>query len=216
MQKFLAFLPFTLANLDQIQETLKEVEEFQSPTGSRSLTSLQSVGNLNNYGCWCYFEESTYVKGKGVPTDDYDRECKKYNQGFQCIMMEDATCSPYSKPYSQPPNLAMAGLGFANVDIETECAVLNAGDECAIDTCVVESNFALAVTKLTSGGVSLTVSSFHTAGFPLDSTCTPIQSNVQGPRDSCCGEYPTKFPFRSLGGLQECCSDGKVRATGGC
>ena len=49
MQKFLAFLPFTLANLDRIQKTLKEVEEFQSTNGSRSLTSLNSVSSLNNY-----------------------------------------------------------------------------------------------------------------------------------------------------------------------
>lgn len=216
MQKFLAFLPFTLANLDRIQKTLKEVEEFQSTNGSRSLTSLNSVSSLNNYGCWCYFEESNYVKGKGAPTDDYDRECKKYNQGFQCIMMESGdTCSPYSQAYNQP-HIASLALGFATFDIETECALLNAGNECAIDTCVVESNFVLEITKLTSGGVQLTVTSFHTAGFPSDTTCMPFQGNVQGPRDSCCGEYPTKFPFRSLGGLQECCSDGKVRATGGC
>lgn len=129
--------------------------------------------------------------------------------------MEDSACQPYSQAYTQPANLAMAGLGLAEVDVESECASLNTGN-CAINTCVVESTFVLEITKLTASGQSLTVTSFHTAGFPIETTCTPIQGNAAGPRDACCGDFPNKFPFRTLGGLQECCSDGKIRATGGC
>merc|ERR1711879_121578 len=183
---------------------------------TRSLDSLSSVRSLNNYACWCYFTEETYSKGKGVPMDAYDAECKKYNQGFQCIMMEDSTCAPYSQVYNGLPNLPLAGLGLAVVDIETECNVLNAGNDCQINTCIVESSFILEVTKLSSSGSAVNVTSFHSAGFPIDTSCTPVQGGQSGPRDACCGDFPHKFPFRTMGGLQECCADGKIRATGGC
>merc|ERR1711936_340567 len=55
--------------------------------------SLASIGNqlaqYNGYGCWCYFDETNYARGKGAPVDVVDKLCKKYSEGFQCIMMSD-------------------------------------------------------------------------------------------------------------------------------
>ena len=130
-------------------------------------------------------------------------------------MMEDATCSPYSQTYTAPTLLTAYALGTVSIDIETECTNDNTG-ACAINTCIVESTFIYETTRLSISGSSLEVTNYHHLGFQVDTTCTPIQSTVNSPRDACCGSYPERFPFRTLGGLQECCSDGKVRATGGC
>lgn len=171
---------------------------------TRSLASIgDQLAQYNGYGCWCYFDETNYARGKGVPVDDVDRLCKNYSEGFQCIMMADEACMPYSESYVSPANLD------GSTDIITECNTANVGNQCAIDTCIVEAQFLVDFELV--GAVSLTIKYLHALNFDVEANCIKIANANSGQRDSCCGDYPERYPYRSMAGFMECCSDGKVR-----
>lgn len=113
--------------------------------------------------------------------DDVDRLCKNYSEGFQCIMMADDACMPYSETYASPPNLD------GSTDIITECGAANIGNQCAIDTCIVEAQFLVDFELV--GAVSLTIKYLHALNFDVEANCVKVVNANSGQRDSCCGDY---------------------------
>ena len=103
---------------------------------------------------------------------------------------------PYSQAYVAPPGLD------GNTDIIAACSSLNAGDQCAIDTCIVEAQFLVDFELV--GAVSLTIKHLHALNFDVDSNCVKVVNPNNGPRDSCCGEYGA-FNLIMMGEMRKKC-----------
>ena len=71
----------------------------------RALTEIMgsTMDQINNYGCWCYFEEQ-HGQGKGQPVNDVDEYCKQLHQGYDCAKLDSGnTCVPWEANYNSRP-----------------------------------------------------------------------------------------------------------------
>jgi len=190
---------------------------FTAPSINRNANDT-FARQMNNYGCWCYFDaENTgqYHLAKGEPQDDYDRACKRYNLGMECVAMDHAlasvACSPYSVTYNMPVGVKeSASASGTPVDIIAACNALNVGDTCAQQTCIVEQHLVYDVSELTLTTQPI-VTQFHAANFPVETACV-VRPGTAGEKE-CCGSFPNRYPFKPLGGIRECCPDGSVTAS---
>merc|ERR1712178_117332 len=99
---------------------------------------LQMIGE--GYGCWCYFQEDV-GKGKSDPIDRLDSICKILHQGYECSMLDDSSCVPYNAQYNRP-NVFFIGN---KEQIRPACEAINAGNQCNINACTVETSFVFSV-----------------------------------------------------------------------
>jgi len=190
----------------EIREALGQIAE--NGTASRSLGG--TVSDVGGYGCWCYID-STHGKGRGKPLDELDAECKTLHHNYECLIMEGemggaGACvdDPWEVNYNRDVNVFMAMFSLDESAVQTACEVANAGDVCASNVCKVEMSFSIRIAAHDTVG-NTNPAFVHDKGFnPLtDETC-PIKSGTPSER-SCCGSYPTRFPFKSYSGNRACC-----------
>ena len=137
--------------------------------GQRALQQA-NMGLINEYGCWCYFEEGIF-SAKGTPVDEIDEICKKLIHGYECIMME-YDCTPWEIGYE-----SAVGSGFSphglNVDnLRAECAALNGGSTgCEYATCTVEGWFVMNWLRYAMFGGTIDYSMRHAEGFDPEANC---------------------------------------------
>merc|ERR1712217_961397 len=60
------------ASLASMEKGFKQLQEM---TGNNRNLMVSSISSLNKYGCWCYFDDAV-GKGKGLPKDFIDEECR--------------------------------------------------------------------------------------------------------------------------------------------
>ena len=104
---------------------------FTPDSRSFSPAFVQQISGLQNYGCWCYFDEN-HGLGKSQPVDDIDNYCKQLHNNYECTIM-DGCGDPWTIVYNAAP-LYMS-------DVATVCQNLNDGNDCAIKVCTIESKF---------------------------------------------------------------------------
>lgn len=160
-----------------------------------------TINQLNEYGCWCYLNDD-HGRGKANPVDAIDEVCKVLHEGYECAMRdaedEGTTCVPWEVDYSS----AVGGTGQS---ISEECSQLNPGSNCAARACTVEGNFVANLLDLFIGGVSVNDDHKHSNGFDHTNICV-IKKAGGGPSvKKCCGNYPDRFPFKTVGGDRQCC-----------
>jgi len=161
----------------------------------------QTINGLNEYGCWCYFSDD-HGRGKGQPTDAIDEMCKILHEGYECAMRdaedEGTTCVPWEVDY-------VSGVGGNGASLAEECAASNAGNNCAIRACTVEGTFVANLLDAMFSGAQIDNAKRHSNGFDQATTCA-TKKNGGGPANkACCGNYPDRFPFRTVGGDRKCC-----------
>lgn len=212
------------ANAGFIQMQYDFVTLVRNNTALRSLSSVlgTTFDELNQYGCWCYFEDD-HGMGHGQTLDDFDAMCKVLANGYDCIRMDNgASCVPWETTYQ-------SGISTGIDNLQTTCAAGNAGDDCAINSCIVEGLFVLRLFQhivMNAGSIDggLKVAN----GFQQDQVCNFGTGQIEGPVQ-CCGAYPERFKFRSNNGLMgccgqeifdqasmECCADGSTQIIGNC
>jgi len=178
---------------------------------------------LDEYGCWCYFFDNV-GRGKGTPVDEIDAMCKTLGEGYECAIRdsedEGIECTPWEIDYLQG-----TGTGRALYD---SCIELN-DNSCAARACAVEGNFVESVFAVLVTGVGIPYDQFsHAQGFdPSHDVGCPVKKGTTGAgiEKACCGAFPFRFPYKTLGGerqccgsrtynsnLLTCCSPGKVKA----
>ena len=87
----------------QMQEQLEAMVN-STQSGSRDLSAMMgpTLQNINQYGCWCYFEED-HGKGKSQPVNEVDAFCKTLHQGYDCAMIDadeaGKSCTPWEVSY---------------------------------------------------------------------------------------------------------------------
>ena len=112
--------------------------------------------------------------------------------------------SPWDATYTRDISVFMALFNEDESALITACETANAGDQCAISVCKTEMVFTIKIASASS--VGKTESSLkHAKGFnPMEGDNCVVKSGVESER-SCCGFYPTRFPFKNYGGVNQCC-----------
>merc|ERR1712190_213431 len=62
-----------------------------------NMATQYTLFRLQNYGCWC--RGFGWRQGKGEAVDAFDEICRKQHHNYDCLEMEDPTCSPASQHY---------------------------------------------------------------------------------------------------------------------
>ena len=89
--------------------------------------------------------------------------------------------------------------------VQTACESANQGNQCAINVCKTEMVFTIKIASSISVGKT-DPKLKHENGFnPLENDNCPIKTGGVASERSCCGNYPSRFPFKNYGGVHECC-----------
>jgi len=220
------YVPVTFSSLQTMLENYSILKNTTRPF-NRLLTDMMgsSLTNIVNYGCWCYFGEDGHGKGRGEPVNKVDQYCKILHDGYQCIMMDSKQessnkCVPWEADYTSSPSLVS--------DLSNLCKQKNAGDNCAIRSCIVENLFITSIFQEFISGYTLDMRFSKNNGFDQDRHCfhsRALDVNVNGDKNGnsgkqssdsnknqtprldelmCCGDYPYRFPHKIAEG-KECC-----------
>lgn len=192
--------------MDSYFESIAEVEgmvnkRFERSNLGRSLTDMMglTLDNINDYGCWCYFEDH-HGSGRGPVVNDVDLFCRALHQGYDCAIMDgidtNDPCVPWSVGYTSRPS---------NVnDIVTQCQDENQHSQCSINACIVEAYFVINIFQSFLAGNQHSEIFLHNNGFDVDVNCPVIHG--QASDKECCGEYPFRHPYKTLDGGRACCN----------
>merc|ERR1712156_300715 len=213
------------ANAGFMQMQYDFVTLYRNNSASRSLpeTLMGTFDEINQYGCWCYFEND-HGMGHGQTLDHFDGLCKILANGYDCIKMDlGASCIPWETDYN-------SGITVSSNGIVDGCQNQNPGaDDCVINTCAVEGQFVLQIfAGIIYNAQQLDDGLKVNNGFQQDQVCNYGTGQVDGPVQ-CCGAYPERFKYRSNNGMtscctqtlfdvnsMECCADGSAQLIGSC
>ena len=96
---FITLIPTTVfSGLLEIGLQIEYVLSTQNSTSiqAKNLNAILGpnwLGYIENYGCWCYFDEK-HGQGHGMPQDGYDDACLALHHGTACAMLEIDNCDP--------------------------------------------------------------------------------------------------------------------------
>lgn len=207
----------------------------RSQPGLRSGGFIPGVGyflnNLQEYGCWCFFDEK-HGQGRGNPVDVFDSHCMKYHHAVACAKREIESCDPYDTSYSITARQEDGG------DITYDCETGN--DSCQEATCYAQSHFISLLLKEQLEHLKVPDYPSFSAwknGGSFDNESCKIGGGSRPRDEMCCGtwKHNTKKLLRfgkhlsracchSDNGafktydsnLATCCDDGSVRIHGTC
>lgn len=180
---FSALAGLTLADMQTMTENLqKMVENATDPKLDRGFGSAWAqsyLENINQYGCWCYFQDD-HGKGRGIPANEVDTACKVLHDGYSCILMDfetDANCIPWDIEYVSGNGLGLAASDPDNASVESairkSCSRSNRGGRrrCQASSCMVESLFVLEMFRMFLEGVTFDKTLKHSEGFVPKEGC---------------------------------------------
>jgi len=175
----------------------------------------QMIENIDEYGCWCYFQED-HGKGRGPPANEVDAQCKKLHDGYTCIILdaeaEGDECTPWDVPYNSGTGLGLVADDPENNNnanaLRKSCARANRFDDCAQRSCIVESFFVMQLFRQFLDGVKFDMSLKHSLGNWDRIDDCPVNQGIDAEKE-CCGTYPHRFPFKlaTLYGARACCGE---------
>ena len=186
------------AGLSKIMAELNELMlGFQDAAPTLRALSPSTIAQLQNYGCWCYFEDE-HGHGRGQAVDEVDKCCHDLANGYDCAIMDsNGACIPWEVGY-------VSGIGGGTEQIASRCETFNPS-ECAQIACKVEGLFVQRMFEqiFSNTGVD---PAYHNSNFDAASECVTIVGG--GPADKeCCGLHPFRKPFHTRGGVNACCAD---------
>lgn len=189
------------------------------------------LNNLQEYGCWCFFDEK-HGRGRGSPVDAFDTHCMKYHHAVSCAKREIASCDPYDTTYSVTAK--QDGGGNIIYDCET------GNTDCQEATCYAQTHFISLL--LNEQLENLKVPSYPQFsawknGGSFDNESCKLTHGIKPRDEMCCGtwKHNTKRllrygkhlsraccerndgTFKTYdSNLATCCDDGSVRVHGTC
>jgi len=189
-------------------EFLTDDSPFMGEEGSGDMKAFagsiaKTIQQINEYGCWCYFGDD-HGRGKGQPQDAIDEMCKVLHDGYECAMRdaedEGTTCVPWEVEYT-------SAIGGSDVGIAGECSQNNPDSNCAARACTMEGAFVANLLDAFVSGNSIDANLKHNNGFDQATVCA-TKKNGGGPTNkACCGSYPDRFPYKTIGGDRKCCGN---------
>lgn len=191
--------------IERLETTLNgsRTSNLRAFTGNVENALVDLVDNHGGYGCWCYFYDDV-GNGKGTPVDEIDSFCKILNEGYECAIRdtedEGVSCVPWEIDYNP-------GLGVGQ-NLYQSCRDRNQDSMCKVRACAIEGHFTNNLVAILLSGSFMDYDSFgHSDGFDAshDGGC-PVKPGVKSSGDkSCCGIYPSRFPYKNLDGDRACC-----------
>ena len=202
-----------MEDIADIEDSLPESLINEMPKSFGSDWSAEIIDSINEYGCWCYFQND-HGKGRGSPVNEVDAQCKILQDGYACILMDaedegEDSCTPWDVKYNSASGLGMLASDTDNNDnledsLRYKCKRANRKSNCAARTCMVENYFVIRLVRLFLHGVPFDPSVKHSLGiFNPENDC-PTKAGEKSDKE-CCGEYPLRFPFKHLNGDRACC-----------
>jgi len=211
-----------------IQSQLPELPDECEANPTQEKCRLRSFGSswaqkmidsIDGYGCWCYFQ-GQHGSGRGEPQNLVDAQCKILHNGYSCILEDyenldtseinfEEPCVPWDVVYNSVSGLGMVLTNPNNNNVEDalrhKCRKMNKNNWCAEKACIVENYFIIKTLHLFLKGVEFDPDMKHSLGhFDPKSGC-PIKAGNGDSEKECCGEYPVRFPYKTLGGERSCC-----------
>lgn len=191
------------AGLQQMNEQLEMLMQNQT-SNTRNLIPLlgPTFNQINQYGCWCYFDPTDFKLGKGVPINGVDSLCRTLHEGYKCAIMdsraEGIDCVPYEVAYLPGTNRGLPGL----ID---KCKERNPTDICAERACIIEGYMVLNVFQaFFDPSQNHDLLFLHENGFDRESECINTKP-AQRHDPFCCGTYPIRRPYNNANGNRQCC-----------
>jgi len=198
------------------------------PRAISDILTGENFDRINEYGCWCYFEDD-HGRGHGKPVNGIDHFCKKLADGYDCCMLDfeelsgNDSCVPWEVRYLPGTGTGESNLNFNCDGFNTVNPVTHA-NFCANCACKVEGIFVLKVFNLFIAGGTVD-QQYSQPTFDEKAGC-PLVDGIKDTERACCGEHPHRFPYKPLSGergccggqtfdttLQECCPDNVARIT---
>merc|ERR1712130_18613 len=190
--------------------TLSPISAFELLGGSKILRELNDMGyeadTIANYGCYCQFKQSKN-RAIGEPMDEHDLVCFQYTQCIRCLEIDGCP-----------------GRDYAGYD-ETNEFCDNSQDDCGNMLCKCQKKLIQDLMNLNWSGVDLSPNLHQ----QFDHSAQCLEDYRDGrDAESCCGTYPSRYPFssqsnRSCCGSRtynpmyyECCGDNIVKLAGTC
>lgn len=227
---FAVFAGQASANWEKINAVFLQLEEAAynktiaddpSAADDRGFTPfvMGFLADIQHYGCWCYLDEN-WEYGHGPVQDGLDQECKNLVRNYRCLVLDalerGETCDPENQDYTE------YNLFGGSEEVVNECnSNGNEEDEnaqCRIGLCIADGTFSLNLFALMfqQGGISASQPPYDPAMTHATNAESPgdfdprteCQYGINGAGYSdraCCGEYPSRFPFKTFDGDKACC-----------
>ena len=126
-------------------------------------------------------------------------------KGYECISMDLPGCNGVSTTYSEPNFTEWEDTQVSMEFIEEQCLISNPNDECKQKVCIAEIWFLRQFIANTIDSSNWIINDdFRHPNFDPNANCAP-QEGRGSAEISCCGTYPTRFPYKTNGGLRGCC-----------
>jgi len=193
---------------DAQKALLEQAGKVVAPTGAgqpRTITG-SDMGLINEYGCWCYFENGHY-QAKSGPVDPIDILCKRLHDGYACAMLDAKDMGFECIPWAVPYNSAIGTGLVTNMDITTirsECDTQNpVTNSCENWACKIEGYFVQQLLQYFVNGGLINQDNRHDNGFDPNLSC-PTKDGPDSERE-CCDQQPLRFPFKTYDGSRDCC-----------
>lgn len=196
---------------------------------------------LRNYGCSCYpwqrddiptqtrdHVRSWHMGKYGKPLDELDKACSELMAAYNCISqdgdaglmipfrpdhhnLESNDCGIYTTFVFHVSDEGEIVCGpTSNPDYENG---IEPREECRFAVCQIERYFSYKAFEIIGKDISDYVDANVEKYMAIEKgLCIP--EGVGLVPDSCCGEYPNRWPFPSA--AKECCDDGIARQFGDC
>lgn len=241
----LALAGSAYAGMSQMMNLADKISGIASNSTNENLRSFGTawgskiIESIDGYACWCYFQDD-HGKGRGKPVNEMDARCKVLQDGYSCIMMDaddegndngshDDGCIPWDVDYNSASGLGLSAADPLNDNflyaIRRGCERANKRNACAQRSCKVEGYFVMNMFLDYLNAVTFDPSLKHDLGFFHPKDDCPIGGEHSPSDKECCGEYPIRFPFKTLEGdrgccgqrtynalVLNCCDNGKVKA----
>jgi len=173
--------------------------------------------DIMSSGCWCNMINN-YEKRRGHPVGIMDTACRAHSHCYKCIDM-DFECSAIDTAYQ---------VFIDPVSNDFTCE--ENSDPCSIRACECDVELVNNI-ALTAGDEGQSIAALtEYGGFDPSTQCLSNPSGGSGGKpDTCCGDYPKRFPYFTDFGARgccagktystnslECCASGEVKGIGSC
>jgi hypothetical protein len=192
--------------------------------GKTAWSDKEISKRIQNYGCHCFPGMTRIAGGQGPPQDNQDDLCRTLARCHKCIE-HDHGVSAFNSEWDD-------NIGKYRWELTASNSIDCSGnkDQFKTDLCTCDSAFAMAL------GSDWDDNNFNYAiwdnkhnslyNFDMENVCQKIPGDGM---DSCCGNYPERYPYSSATRnccassgktyntlSEECCNDGTIASLGSC
>lgn len=160
--------------------------------------TLYDISGIWNYGCWCNFGAGELMTGSGIPLNEFDAACQKFQLCTRCAKFDTKAvtdCNANTRDFNS----------IGSSSFTARCSDANA-DDCETYLCTCQNQLISDLLTLMWANTPYDPLQLHTNPSFDPSVCGAPNPNNGGDMD-CCGFYPRRFPFNTDN--KKCCPDGK-------